>query len=122
MDKLSVVVCVDAERIELRGTSIELHARLERAPVVPPVPPIPPVPIPPPHLVGPIPHPLKPPPPIPEAERAKPDTYPKNPNGYVPIVIEEVQTPRTTWDDIHIDPARPYGTKPDFKIFRQDTR
>lgn len=90
MDKLSVVVCVDADRIELRGTSIELHARLQRAPVVPPVPPVPPVPIPPPP--------------------------------YVPIVIEGEQIPRTTWDDIQIDPARPYGTKPDFRIFRQDTR
>lgn len=41
---------------------------------------------------------------------------------YIPIVIDELQIPRTTWDDIQIDPARPFGTRPDFRIFRPDTR
>lgn len=55
-----------------------------------------------------------PPPVVPPVDPPPPD--------YVPIVIEGEQIPRTTWDDIQIDPARPFGTRPDFTIFRQDTR
>ena len=109
----------EIQEVTITGTSLELDASGVR-PDTPTPPPVVPPPAPTPGL--PIPHPLKPPLPVPESERVDFDKYPKNPNGYVPIVITEVQIPKTTWDDVQIDPARPYGTKPDFEKFKPDTR